>query len=151
MRNGACATVMLVNDDTSFVDVAGDALRVEGLAVLLVPGASQAITAISTGFWPDAVMVDVEDDADVDRVLRAVRGTPALRDIPVCIVSRDDEKLVEMLDDGLRRSHELPADAHELAFLLDTLCSARHGQGESFQLGVPHSADDGDLPLVGHA
>jgi hypothetical protein len=37
---------MLVNDDKSFIDIVGDSLRAEGIAVLLVPGVPQAIRAL---------------------------------------------------------------------------------------------------------
>ena len=149
MRDGPCKTVMLVNDDRSFIDIVRDALRAEGLAVLLVPGVSQAIAALVTGFTPDAVLLDVARLSDVWDLLHVVRGTATLAHVPVCASSRDDEQVVEIMDDGCFQPLATPADAHELSLILDDICARRRGRtGAEHAVGDP---GEDDLPLVGHA
>ena len=149
MRDRPCKAVMLVNDDPSFIDVVGDALRAEGLAVLLVSGVTQAVAALVTGFRPDAVLLDVARQSEAWELLHVLRGTATLGHVPVCAASRDDQQVVEVLDDGHVRPLASPADAPELALILDEMC-ARHrgGAGAEHELRDPGGDE---LPLLGDA
>ena len=139
MRSRPCETVMLVNDDPSFVDVVGDALRAQGLAVLLVPGVRQAIAALGSGFQPDAVLLDVELERDVRELVRAVRTTPRLSEVALIAVSREDQQMVQLTEDGGFHSFTAPTDARALSVALDEIC----GRGRDER--------EWDPPLVGHA
>jgi CheY-like chemotaxis protein len=116
---------MVVNDDRSFIDIVGDALRAEGLAVLLVPGIPQALTALRSGFRPDALLLDVLPHQEVDELLEVVWNTPALRTIAVITTERHADRLAE-LSRGIPAVPLPPrADPHALAELLDDVCMRR--------------------------
>jgi CheY-like chemotaxis protein len=120
---------MLVNDDPSFIDIVGDALRAEGLAVLLVPGVAQGIRALQAGFRPDAVLVGVRrSQASVGELLRTMERDPGTRAVPVVEASTGSESLLQIAPRGCRQRFATPPDPRALAELLDQLCAADHGE-----------------------
>jgi DNA-binding response OmpR family regulator len=147
MRERACETVMLVNDDRSFVDVTGDALRMEGLAVLLVPGVQQAIAAVLAGFRPDAVLLDLSPRTDMGKFRDALSAIPGLDHVPVLRVERDSREIVAIPSGGDAQPVATPTDARELALTLDALCRAH---GSSARRARDERMDDTSTP-TGHA
>jgi CheY-like chemotaxis protein len=138
MRAGPCKTVMVVNDDRAFIDVVGDALRVEGLAVLLVPGVHDAIRALRTGFRPDAVLVDLfRGAAEVHVLVGELQATPPLASTPVIMRSRRAERLAQIAPRSRKQLLALPRDGRAMAELLDSVCDAP-------------SEDASDSPFVVH-
>ena len=138
MRAGPCKTVMVVNDDRAFIEVVGDALRMEGLAVLLVPGVPDAVRALRTGFRPDAVLVDAfRGAAQVHVLVGELEATPRLRSVPVIMRSRRVERLAQIAPRSHKQLLALPRDARAMAELLDSVCDAR-------------SDDASDSPSVVH-
>jgi CheY-like chemotaxis protein len=116
---------MVVNDDRAFIEVVGDALRVEGLAVLLVPGVHDAVRALRTGFRPDAVLVDAfRGAAQVHVLVGELQATPQLRSVPVIMRSRRAERLAQIAPPSRKQLLGLPKDARAMAALLDSVCDA---------------------------
>jgi CheY-like chemotaxis protein len=124
-RQRPCETIMVVNDDRSFIDIVGDALRAEGLAVLLVPGIPQALAALRSGFRPDALLLDVLPQAPVGELLEVVWSTPELRTVAVIATERHADHLAELSRGTPAAPLPRRADARGLAELLDEVCTRR--------------------------
>jgi len=124
-----CESIIIVNDDPSFVDVVGDALRAQGLAVLLVPGVVHAIRAMQTGFRADAILVDVLEHEAIGGLLDALRVDPQLRATPVIARSRRTERLVQLAPGRHFHSIAMPADAAALVELIERASRAPWSDG----------------------
>ena len=129
---------MLVNDDPSFIDVIGDSLRAQGMAVLLVPGVPQAVTALGTGFHPDAILLDLLRRGEVRDLLRAVGRDPALRGVPVIATAREREQMVQIAPSVEAGPLATPNDAREFAQLLQQLCAHEKEHMEHHRAGGAH-------------
>jgi len=121
----SCETVLLVNEDRACVDVTGDALRAQGIAVLLAPDADQALAVMGAGFTPDAILVDAT--ADAERMVEFVGrmwGEPAWRALPVlCVAGATATEMLQVCPPHRMRRLPVPSCAAELGDLLETLCS----------------------------
>ncbi len=119
-----CETVLLVNEDRDCVDVTGDALRAQGLFVLLAPGIERALAAMRSGFAPDAILLDVTAGGrEVSAFVRAVAEETALSAVPVLCVSEGSRAMLQVSPLHLRRELPVPSSATELAELLEALSS----------------------------
>jgi len=146
MRERTCETIMIVNDNPSFIDIVGDALRAEGLAVLLVPGIPQAIRAVLTGFRPNAVLLDVQESAEIRDLLRVLRHDLALCEVPVILASRRRERLVQIAPGERAHVHAVPADAQELSQLLDRACRLAVSTSDRAYRSSEQPREDGAHP-----
>lgn len=123
-----CAAVLLVNEDRSFVDVAGDALRAQGMAVLLVPGFGEALGALRCGFRPDVILVDAARGVERLRdFLRALLDEPAWRKLPVLEAPDPWDSppcLVQIAPGDRPRRYPAPSGPREMRELLAAVAAA---------------------------
>jgi len=130
-----CETVLLVNEDREFIDVAGDALRAQGLAVLLVPGFDRALAAMRSGFSPDAILVDLTTGAArFGKFLQVLFEEPAWRAVPVLGVSEATNAIFQISPRHQCRKLPFPSDASRMSELLEFVCAdvqrpGLHAQG----------------------
>ena len=119
-----CETVLLVNEDRGCVDVTGDALRAQGLAVLLAPGVEEALAVMRSGFVPDAILIDQTAERKRLRAfVHALRDEPAWRAVPALCLAEGSEEMLQVSPLGRRRRLPIPSSAGELGELLEVLCS----------------------------
>jgi DNA-binding NtrC family response regulator len=129
MDQRRCETVMIVNDDRSFIDIVGDTLRAEGLAVLLVPGVRQAIQAIQTGFRADAILLDLVEQEPIRDLLDTLRADRELCTVPVIARSRRSERLLQIAPGYDVHRLDVPSDPEALVALIER-ASARHSSDD---------------------
>jgi CheY-like chemotaxis protein len=95
-------TVLVVDDDDSIREIAEIALElVGGLQVLSANGGVQALE-LARQHHPDAVLLDVMmPDMDGLTTFRHMQGDPAIRDIPVILVTAKVQVGDRQMWDGL--------------------------------------------------
>jgi CheY-like chemotaxis protein len=83
-------TIMLVDDDRTITSLIKTLLELDGYAVTIEAQGSQVLARVQAE-RPDALIMDVHlADGDGLTILRALRGTPATRDLPVIMASGMD-------------------------------------------------------------
>ncbi len=88
LRNGNA--VLVVDDDADLRESLGDVLRAEGYAVTLAANGREALALLPALKRPCAVVLDMEMPVmNGAQFYRAMSGMPALRDIPVGILTCD--------------------------------------------------------------
>jgi len=106
---GVAPRVLLVDDDSDFVEIATRILSKEGYDVTSAGGGKQAIKAMKTK-RPDLVLLDVmmADPLEGVAVSREMASTPELKEIPVVMVSSiDSSEHASLLPDD----KHIPIDA----------------------------------------
>ncbi len=90
-------TILIVDNDRGFADIARDAARATGFKSLVTPSGAMALT-LARDYQPRAILLDISlPDIDGWRVLRRLKHDPQVRHIPVYVVSSADS-----LEQGVR-------------------------------------------------
>src|SRR6266404_6381530 len=119
--------IVVADDDRTVRDVVARFLEREGFSVALADGGQQALRLVRE-LHPDAITLDViMPDLDGWTVLAAIKGDPALADIPVVLLTIVDEK---------NRGYSLgaaeylvkPVDREKLTQTLRRICGPVHGR-----------------------
>lgn len=117
--------MLLVEDDPVLQRAIVRAAR--GVADIVVAGTGkEGLAHAETGLVPCVVLLDFAlPDLDGIQVLRALRGRPDLRDVPVILFSslRDPARRIEALAAGAADWVEKPDDPAELRDVVRALCS----------------------------
>jgi CheY-like chemotaxis protein len=130
-----CETVLLVNEDRGCVDVTGDALRAQGLAVLLAPSVEEAIAVMRSGFMPDAILIDLTaGGARCRAFVHTLLDDPAWRAVPALCVAEGSGEMLQVSPLDRRRRLPIPSSASELGELLEGLCSDHREAGGHAEL-----------------
>jgi adenylate cyclase len=118
--------IVVADDDRTVRDVVARFLEREGFSVALADGGQQALRLVRE-LHPDAITLDViMPDLDGWTVLAAIKGDPALADIPVVLLTIVDEK---------NRGYSLgaveylvkPVDREKLTQTLRRICGSIRG------------------------
>ncbi len=119
-----CDTVLLVTQgDSSLIDTL-DALRDDGVGVLLVRHLDRALAAMQSGLRPDVVLVDLAfGPARFAPFLHGLLDEPALRALPVIGVPDSGTSLFQLFPRDRARELPFPADHGQLQALLQVVCS----------------------------
>lgn len=82
-------TVLLVDDEPDIRFLVSMALRkLGGLEVRAEPSGQAALTALTSGYRPDMIILDVMmPDMDGIQTLQAIRGLPDFANLPVCFLT----------------------------------------------------------------
>jgi len=125
LANGA--QILVVDDDPTVRDLMDRHLSREGFAVLTAASGIEAL-ALARDVHPAAITLDVMmPELDGWSVLAALKGDPALADIPVILVTIvDDRQRGYAL--GAAEYLVKPIDRKRLASTLRALCGARAGR-----------------------
>jgi signal transduction histidine kinase/CheY-like chemotaxis protein len=117
-------TVLVIDDDATVRDVMERFLTKEGFSVVLAEGAVEGLRR-ARDVRPAAITLDVlMSDLDGWTVLAALKGDPALADIPVILVSIVDEK-TKGYALGAADYLVKPIDRDRLVRVLRKLCGDR--------------------------
>jgi hypothetical protein len=117
------ATILVVDDDATVRELMERHLTREGFAVVTARGGKEGLQ-LAKELQPDAITLDLMmPDIDGWTVLAAIKGDPELRDIPVILLSIEDEQ---------KRGYALgatdymvkPVDRERLAGVLRGLCGS---------------------------
>jgi len=121
------ARILVVDDDPTVRDLMDRHLSREGFAVLTAASGIEAL-ALARDVHPAAITLDVMmPELDGWSVLAALKGDPALADIPVILVTIvDDRQRGYAL--GATEYLVKPIDRKRLADILHALCGARAGR-----------------------
>jgi PAS domain S-box-containing protein len=86
-------SVLLVEDDAGFVNLARRTLERLGVTVIHASRGADALM-LATQLHPNLVLLDIglEDNVDGWQVLHRIRSQPATRDLPVVVLSARDER-----------------------------------------------------------
>jgi signal transduction histidine kinase/DNA-binding response OmpR family regulator len=123
---GPAPTVLVVDDDATVRDVMERFLAREGFAVVTAAGGMEAL-ARARALHPAAITLDVMmPDLDGWTVLAALKGDPALAEIPVILVTILDER-TRGFTLGATDYMVKPIDRERLLGLLRTLCARSGG------------------------
>ncbi len=124
MAEAVAGFVLVVDDDADICDVVQTILELNGYAVITARDGVDALAKLRGGARPSLIILDLMMPRMNGLEFRAEQERdPALRDIPVVILSGDvraESKAAALGLEGLRK----PVD---LARLLDTVERASHG------------------------
>jgi signal transduction histidine kinase len=108
--------VLVVDDNTSNLEVMNDILSLDGYQIELADGGKKALQILEESL-PDLVILDLMmPEVSGEDVLRAVRSTPRLRDLPVIILTAraSDQDRIASLGLGADEYMSKPFDPREL-------------------------------------
>lgn len=123
MRDFPCERVLVVNDDPDLVELIGEALREEGVAVEVAIGAREAEEVLASGFRPDVVVVDLVlgDGVPGHQFIRRIRSDPSLEGVQVVAMSGSARDL-ELADPDADAVLEKPFTRETLLEVVGALC-----------------------------
>ena len=108
-------TILLVEDEIAIVEPLTDILTWEGYEVLSAPNGKEGLAALAEA-KVDLVLLDyMMPILDGGEVLRAMRASPAMKDIPVIIMTAAPQALPE----DVRRAVPVLTKPFDLGELLD--------------------------------
>jgi len=117
----ACPGVLIAEDSLAARHFLTRLLERRGLAVMAVENAAALRAALPQRTW-SLVCVDVELPDAVGRpFFEELRATPALADVPLVALVRDDEDAERATEAGVRRWLRKPFDSDEVDHLLARL------------------------------
>ncbi|MGA9520559.1 MAG: histidine kinase dimerization/phospho-acceptor domain-containing protein [Myxococcaceae bacterium] len=115
--------ILLVEDDADCREVLHDVLEEEGYRVMSTATAAEA-RSVLTNIRPALIFLDIHlQDEDGRAVLRFVRETPALADVPVFIISGDSDLGSLVSAKGPERVEGFLEKPIQLSRFLDTVAS----------------------------
>ncbi len=115
--------ILLVEDDADCREVLHDVLEEEGYRVMSTATAAEA-RSVLTNIRPALIFLDIHlQDEDGRAVLRFVRETPALADVPVFIISGDSDIGSLVSAKGPERVEGFLEKPIQLSRFLDTVAS----------------------------
>ncbi|MDX9859268.1 MAG: response regulator [candidate division Zixibacteria bacterium] len=100
------ATILLIEDDPTLIEMYQLKFRLSGLKLLVATGGYNGLDMVKKG-KPDLVLLDIRmDDLDGFEVLKRMKADPALKDIPVYLLTNMGEK------DSAEKGKQLGAEAY---------------------------------------
>jgi len=118
--------ILLVEDDKEFADSLSDVLRDEGYGVTSFAMPEDAIEWLLSGKRAALVLLDLRTPGMSAQRFRALLvATPALRDLPVVVVSGDPNIRRIAGSIGASDALEKPVDMDRLLATVDRHCQAR--------------------------
>ena len=118
--------ILLVEDDKEFADSLSDVLRDEGYGVTSFAMPEDAIEWLLSGQRAALVLLDLRTPGMSAQRFRALLvATPALRDLPVVVVSGDPNIRQIAGSIGASDALEKPVDMDRLLATVDRHCQAR--------------------------
>ena len=131
--------IVIVEDEPSVADVFGEMMGLNGYQVIKIHSSTAAIPVIRAEL-PDAILLDIMmPDISGIEVLRYIRREPALKHIPVVIVS------AKSMSSDIRAGMEAGASAYlpkpvGLTELLDTVAQVIRAAEERMAQSKPEDA-----------
>lgn len=117
--------IVLVEDDEDFAESLADVLRDEGHGVTTFAVPEEAIEWLLSGNQAALVLLDLRTPGMSAQRFRAMMvATPALRDLPVVVVSGDPNIQRIAGSIGASDALEKPVDVKRLLEILDRHCQA---------------------------
>jgi DNA-binding NtrC family response regulator len=118
--------ILVVEDDKEFADSLADVLRDEGYGVVVFAVPEDAIEWLLSGRRPALVLLDLRTPGMSAQRFRALLvATPALRDMPVVVVSGDPNFRRIAGAIGASDALEKPVDIDRLLATVDRHCHSR--------------------------
>ena len=118
--------IVLVEDDKEFADSLADVLRDEGYGVTTFAMPEEAIEWMLSGQRTALVLLDLRTPGMSAQRFRAMMvATPALRDLPVVVVSGDPNIRRIAGSIGASDALEKPVDVNRLLATIDRHCQSR--------------------------
>ena len=122
-RRPRLTTILVIDDDQTVREVMARFLEREGFAVKLAAGGHEGLE-LARELHPAAITLDVNmPDLDGWTVLAAIKGDPRLSDIPVVLVTIEDNKS-RGYSLGAAEYMVKPVDRAQLAGVLRRICGA---------------------------
>ena len=114
-------TVLLVDDDTTNLEMLGGILRSEGYTVVCARNGAEALACLRAS-PPDVVMLDyVMPQMDGASTIGALRLEPATRDVAIVMTSGLPEEMVKPRCSGYDAFLQKPIDIERVLETLSTL------------------------------
>lgn len=100
------AAILLIEDDPTLIEMYQMKFRLSGLKLLVAAGGYSGLAMVKK-MKPDLVLLDIRmDDLDGFEVLKRMKADPALKDIPVYLLTNMGEK------DAAEKGKRLGAEAY---------------------------------------
>lgn len=100
------ATILLIEDDPTLIEMYQLKFRLSGLNLLVATGGYRGLDMVKKD-KPDLVLLDIRmDDLDGFEVLKRMKADPTLKDIPVYLLTNMGEK------DAAEKGKRLGAEAY---------------------------------------
>lgn len=100
------ATILLIEDDPTLIEMYQLKFRLSGLNLLVATGGYRGLDMVKKE-KPDLVLLDIRmDDLDGFEVLKRMKADPTLKDIPVYLLTNMGEK------DAAEKGKRLGAEAY---------------------------------------
>jgi CheY-like chemotaxis protein len=100
------AAILLIEDDPTLIEMYQMKFRLSGLKLLVAAGGYSGLALVKK-MKPDLVLLDIRmDDLDGFEVLKRMKADPALKDIPVYLLTNMGEK------DAAEKGKRLGAEAY---------------------------------------
>jgi CheY-like chemotaxis protein len=123
----ACASVLVVEAQLDVLEAIQAALEFEGYAVAAVIGARGALEALGRTGRPGLVLLDETlPEMERARLIRFIRQDPALRSVPIVLLSVDEHIRLPEVQAVLRK----PFNLDRLSTVVRTYCEPRRGVEE---------------------
>ncbi len=91
--SNASKEILLIDDDTLFVDVVAHKLQAEGFSCVYAATGTMGLDMLASGKRPDVILLDVTmPDMNGFGVLRKIKEDPKIADVPVYMFSNDATK-----------------------------------------------------------
>lgn len=117
-------TILVVEDEDDIRTLVGEALEMEGYAVIPAVNGQEAIDALQTTALPNLILLDLMMPVkDGYTFRREQMADPRWRDIPVVIMTADTNAIQKLADAGGAPGLRKPVDLDELIVLIKNCCS----------------------------
>ena len=118
-------TILVVEDEDDIRTLVGEALEMEGYAVIPAANGQEAIDALHAADLPDLILLDlmmpVKDGYEFRREQTA---EPRWKDIPVVVMTADGNAIHKMRqDEGAAPGLRKPVDLDELVAVINRWCA----------------------------
>jgi CheY-like chemotaxis protein len=119
--------VLLVDDDDDFRTALTTALELEGYAVVAADAANAAFDQMTAGLRPCLLLLDIQMAHETGwGMWERMRIDPVLAQIPVVLLSGEDQDRQHARARGIRDVLLKPIDPQQIAALLAEHCRAAH-------------------------
>ena len=107
--------IMVVDDDPQIRDALKDALEDEAYSVVLATNGEEALRKLRNGCHPDAILLDhMMPIMDGATFVTEAHAEPALRELPIILVTADGRATDKANELGLKASLHKPLKIGEL-------------------------------------
>jgi DNA-binding response OmpR family regulator len=115
------ARILLIDDDTTFLELLEEILKMEGYQVTAIPEAEH-ITAILIAAMPDVAIIDYRlKDATCESICREIRANDEYRTLPLLIISAWPKTLLKLDSSWYDTFIAKPFDLWDLLACIDGL------------------------------